>query len=86
MAAALVARRVVRPLSLLIDTTREIGRGNLDARVRLGRHQRGELGLLADSVNDMAQRLEAQMREQRELLAAVSHEVRSPLARLRVSA
>jgi two-component system OmpR family sensor kinase len=84
-AAALVARRLVRPLSLLIATTREIGSGNLSARVRLGRHQRGEIGLLAESVNDMAQRIERQMRDQRELLAAVSHEVRSPLARLRVA-
>jgi two-component system, OmpR family, sensor kinase len=85
-AAALLARRITRPLSLLIDTTREIGSGNLTARVRLGRHQRGELRLLAESVNDMAQRIERQMRDQRELLAAVSHEVRSPLARLRLSA
>jgi two-component system, OmpR family, sensor kinase len=85
-AAALLARRITRPLSLLIDTTREIGSGNLSARVRLGRHQRGELRLLAESVNDMAQRIERQMRDQRELLAAVSHEVRSPLARLRLSA
>ena len=85
IAAALVARRLVRPLSLLIATTREIGTGNLSARVRLGRHQKGELRLLAESVNDMAQRIERQMRDQRELLAVVSHEVRSPLARLRVA-
>ena len=85
VAAALVARRLVRPLSLLIATTREIGTGNLSARVRLGRHQKGELRLLAESVNDMAQRIERQMRDQRELLAVVSHEVRSPLARLRVA-
>jgi len=85
-AAALLARRITRPLSLLIDATREIGSGNLSARVRLGRHQRGELRLLAESVNDMAQRIERQMKDQRELLAAVSHEVRSPLARLRLSA
>lgn len=84
-AAAVVARRLIHPLSLLIRTTREIGSGNLSARVRLGRHQQGELGLLAESVNDMAQRIERQMRDQRELLAAVSHEVRSPLARLRVA-
>jgi signal transduction histidine kinase len=84
-AAAVVARRLIRPLSLLIRTTREIGSGNLAARVRLGRHQQGELRLLAESVNDMARRIERQMRDQRELLAAVSHEVRSPLARLRVA-
>jgi two-component system, OmpR family, sensor kinase len=85
-AAALLARRITRPLSLLIETTREIGSGNLAARVRLGRHQGGELRLLADSVNEMARRIERQMKDQRELLAAVSHEVRSPLARLRLGA
>jgi two-component system, OmpR family, sensor kinase len=85
-AAALVARRMTRPLTLLIGATREIGSGNLSARVRLGRHQGGELGLLAESVNDMAQRIERQLRDQRELLAAVSHEVRSPLSRLRICA
>lgn len=85
-AAALLARRITRPLSLLIGTTREIGSGNLRARVRLGRHQQGELRLLAEAVNDMAERIERQMQDQRELLAAVSHEVRSPLARLRLGA
>jgi len=85
-AAALLSRRITRPLSLLIAATREIGSGNLSARVRLGRHQRGELGRLAESVNDMAERITRQLDDQRELLAAVSHEVRSPLARLRLGA
>jgi two-component system OmpR family sensor kinase len=85
-AAALLARRITRPLSLLIETTREIGSGNLSARVRLGRHQGGELRLLSESVNEMARRIERQIKDQRELLAAVSHEVRSPLARLRLCA
>ena len=85
-AAALLSLRITRPLSLLIAATREIGSGNLSARVRLGRHQRGELGQLAESVNDMAERIARQLDDQRELLAAVSHEVRSPLARLRLGA
>ncbi|HYO93141.1 MAG TPA: HAMP domain-containing sensor histidine kinase [Polyangiaceae bacterium] len=85
VAAARLARVLTRPLSALIAVTREIGSGNLKSRVRLGRHTRGELGLLAEAVNDMAERIERQIQEQRELLAVVSHEVRSPLARLRVS-
>ncbi len=84
-AAAFLARMLTRPLSSLIGVTREIGAGNLKSRVRLHRGQRGELGVLADAINDMAERIERQLNEQRELLAAVSHEVRSPLARLRVS-
>jgi two-component system, OmpR family, sensor kinase len=85
-AAAILSRRMTRPLSLLIAATREIGKGNLSARVRLGRHQHGELRHLAESVNEMAERIERQLEDQRELLAAVSHEVRSPLARLRLGA
>jgi two-component system OmpR family sensor kinase len=41
---------------------------------------------LAESINEMAKRIERQLRDQRELLAGVSHEIRSPLARLRVLA
>ncbi len=83
-ASGALARKLVRPLSDLIRVTREIGSGNLVSRVRLGRHHMGEVGVLADSINDMAKRIERQLNDQRELLAAVSHEIRSPLARLRV--
>ena len=83
-ASGALARKLVRPLSDLIRVTREIGSGNLVSRVRLGRHHMGEVGVLADAVNDMARRIERQLNDQRELLAAVSHEIRSPLARLRL--
>jgi two-component system, OmpR family, sensor kinase len=79
-----IARRLTRPLAELERVTRAIGSGDLAARVRLGRHQPGEVGALADSVNEMAGRIERQLKEERALLAAVSHELRSPLARLRV--
>src|SRR5690606_36622119 len=62
----------------------EIGSGKLSSRARLGRHEAGELGILAESINDMATRIEKQLDDQKELLAAVSHEMRTPLARLRV--
>jgi len=83
-ASAAIAWRLTRPLEELVRVTQAIGAGNLAARVRLGRHQAGEVGALADSVNEMAGRIERQLREERALLAAVSHELRSPLARLRV--
>lgn len=83
-AAAVLSRHLARPLSDLVRVTREIGEGNLSSRVALGRHHSGEVGVLAESVNDMAVRIERQLNDQRELLAAVSHEIRSPLSRLRV--
>jgi signal transduction histidine kinase len=70
----------------LTRVTREIGEGKLESRVRLNHHHKGEVGILAESINDMAKRIERQLKDQRELLAGVSHEIRSPLARLRVLA
>jgi len=84
ISSGLIAHRLGRPLGKLVEVTREIGAGKLSSRARLGRHEVGELGILAESINDMASRIEKQLDDQKELLAAVSHEMRTPLARLRV--
>lgn len=82
--AGLIAHKLGTPLVRLAAVTREIGEGRLSARARLGRHHSGEVGALARSINEMAERIERQLEGQRELLAGVSHEIRTPLARLRV--
>jgi signal transduction histidine kinase len=51
----------------------------------LRRHLGDELYTLVHAWNDMAERIERQVGAQRELLANVSHELRSPLARVRVA-
>jgi two-component system OmpR family sensor kinase len=84
IASFAIARRIGRPLRDLSAVAREIGEGKLQSRVRLGWRQPGEVGALAESINDMAARIEKQLTDQRELLAAVSHEIRAPLARLRM--
>lgn len=84
VSSGIIAHHLGRPLGKLVDVTREIGAGRLSSRARLGRHETGELGVLAESINDMAARIEKQMDDQKELLAAVSHEMRTPLARLRI--
>jgi two-component system, OmpR family, sensor kinase len=83
--SGLIARRLVRPLDDLVKVVRDIGEGHLDARMQLCQHgHRGELGVVARAVNSMAEKIERQIAAQRELLAAVSHEIRSPLGRLRM--
>jgi signal transduction histidine kinase len=84
LASFAVARRLGRPLQNLAAVAREIGEGKLQSRARLGWHQPGEVGALAESINEMAGRIEKQLSDQRELLAAVSHEIRAPLSRLRM--
>jgi signal transduction histidine kinase len=67
-----------------VRVANDIGQGRLDTRVTLRRSRYGEIAILADAINDMAARIQKQMRDQRELLAAVSHEIRSPLSRMRL--
>jgi signal transduction histidine kinase len=80
-----IAWRLTHPLARLVRTAREIGEGKFDRRVDLG-PRRGELGILADAMNEMAARIEQQIADQRALLAAVSHEIRTPLGHLRILA
>jgi len=82
--SGMVARRLSRPLEHLAQMAVDIGRGKYGSRARIGRHGHGEVVLLADAMNDMATRIERQMSDQRELLAAVSHEMRTPLGRIRI--
>lgn len=81
--AGFVARRLTRPLSELVRVVEDIGKGKLSSRMQLRPHDGGEVGVIAHAVNDMAERIERQIEDQRDLLAAVSHEIRSPLARMR---
>ena len=61
-----------------------IGAGDLTARAQLGCHAPDEIGTVAKAVNDMLTRLERQDAQQKELLAAVSHELRMPMTRIRL--
>jgi signal transduction histidine kinase len=79
-----VSRRLAQPIYDIVQVTKEIGDGNLSARAGLDCSGIDELGLLAQSINDMATRIERQLADQKQLLAEVSHELRTPLARIRL--
>ena len=82
----LMARTVSRPVQRLRDATREIAEGNLDSRVAESVSRRSdELGLLGRDFDAMADSLLRSALRQTELSRNVSHELRSPLARLRVA-
>ncbi len=79
-----IAKRLGRPLEALMHATSEIGRGRYDVQVHVHHDAPVEIHRLAEAIGDMATKIERQMADQRELLASVSHEVRSPLARVRL--
>jgi signal transduction histidine kinase len=68
---------------MVIRVAQDIGDGKLETRLDVAEH-RGETRLLAMAINEMAERIEQQLKDQRQLLAAVSHELRTPLGHMRV--
>ena len=82
----LLARYLSDPIRHLRAATRSIAAGNLGVRVSsLMGGRRDELGMLALDFDVMAERLRALLASHRELLRDVSHELRSPLARLQIA-
>ena len=81
-----VARQVTRPVLDLRAAAASIAEGRLDARVNpRWKRRKDEIGGLSRDFDLMAERIEALMAGQRRLLGDVSHELRSPLARLMVA-
>jgi two-component system sensor histidine kinase CpxA len=81
-----LARYLTTPVLKLRATTNELAEGNLGARVsRKLTKRRDEVGQLGQDFNSMAERLESMVKAQQRLLGDISHELRSPLARLGVA-
>lgn len=83
LAALPVAKRLTRRLEHLQAGVDELGRGDLRARVAV--EGRDEVAELARSFNRAAERIEKLVHAQKDALATASHELRSPLARIRVA-
>ncbi len=82
----LLTLSITRPLNRLRSAVHDLGRTRYqrDSLTRLS-NRRDELGTLARDFNRMGARLQDLIDSQRQLLRDVSHELRSPLARLRIA-
>lgn len=83
LAAWPVARKLTRRLEALKSGVERFGAGDLGQRV--AEQGRDEVAALAASFNNTAARIERLVSSHRSLLANASHELRSPLARLRMA-
>lgn len=79
---ALLARRALRPIDQIVSQARRIGESSLAARLPHAGIQ-DEIGRLVETLNDMLERIERGFEVQRRFTADASHELRSPLSRLR---
>jgi two-component system sensor histidine kinase CpxA len=77
------ARHLTNPVRRLQHAVERFGKGDFSARVRSER--KDEIGQLARTFDRMADRIETLLAAERRLLLDISHELRSPLARLSVA-
>lgn len=84
--SAALAWYITRPIRFLREATNQFAEGRLDTRVmsRIGK-RRDEITDLARDFDDMAEQVQQLVTAQKRLLNDVSHELRSPLARLQVA-
>ncbi|MGB4600633.1 MAG: ATP-binding protein [Trichlorobacter sp.] len=82
----LLTRYLVSPLIVLRDATGRFASGELSVRIgkRIGR-RKDEITELARDFDVMADQIESLMKLQQQLIGIISHELRSPLARLNVA-
>lgn len=81
--AYLSMRKVLRPIKWLNQGVQEVSKGNLHHIVPLKKSD--ELRDLAEAFNAMTERIREMLKAKEQLLLDVSHEMRSPLARMKVA-
>ncbi|GAA5009737.1 ATP-binding protein [Actinopolymorpha pittospori] len=80
----MLAQRVLRPLRLITSATRRVSADSLDRRLAVT-GPADEVKDLADTIDELLERLEASFAAQRRFVANASHELRTPLATMRAS-
>jgi signal transduction histidine kinase len=86
LASWLLSLTITRPIHRLRDAVERLGKTDFQsAQLTQISRRHDELGMLARDFNRMGEHLQTQIASQRQLLRDVSHELRSPLARLRIA-
>jgi signal transduction histidine kinase len=78
---AIAARYLVKPLHQLTEATRRLAKGDFSVHVQSKR--KDEVGMLTESINDMAQELGMLDQMRQDFVANVSHEIQSPLTSIK---
>lgn len=77
-----MVNKLLDPIRLLRKGAERIRRGDLSFRVKSNRQD--ELGELTESINHMADSLQSMLEAKRQLLLAISHELRTPITKAKL--
>lgn len=77
--SALMSNWFIKPITVLSKATKEIAKGNYDVNIEVPKGPADEFGQLAKDFNIMVGEIEASQQMQKELIASISHDLRTPL-------
>ncbi|GIM46620.1 two-component sensor histidine kinase [Collibacillus ludicampi] len=77
----IAARYLVKPIRLMTEATKKMAKGDFNVKVSV--KQKDELGVLAESFNQMAHELKRIEQMRQDFITNVSHEIQSPLTSIR---
>src|SRR5919108_538045 len=80
--AVALSRRMTRRLEDVIEGARRFGSGKWDRLIPVRRPH--EIATLATTLNEMASEIETHVRREKDFVAAASHQIRTPLAAIRI--
>lgn len=83
IAIFIAIRWILRPFRMLMDGIKQVSKGNLDVEFSGKRHD--EFGAISKTLNEMTGKIKEMIQARDRLLLDVSHELRSPLTRIKVA-
>ncbi|MCA0444748.1 MAG: HAMP domain-containing histidine kinase [Bacteroidetes bacterium] len=83
VAIFIAIRWILRPFRMLMEGIKQVSKGNLDVEFSGKRHD--EFGAISKTLNEMTGKIKEMIHSRDQLLLDVSHELRSPLTRIKVA-
>ena len=83
VASAFLSSWFIQPLTTLSKATKEVSKGNYKVQIQIPKGSKDEIAQLANDFNTMTKEIESSQQMQKELIASISHDLRTPLTIIR---